>query len=57
MKSNYLWNAEEFNDKGWITKELNKELQGKSMLIANMYVNIKVFKVKIHLWEIELKTA
>jgi hypothetical protein len=37
--------------------KLNKELQGKSMLIANMYVNIKVFKIKIHLWEIQLKMA
>jgi hypothetical protein len=34
---------------------LNKELQGKDNLITNMYDNIKTSKVKLWLWENQLK--
>jgi hypothetical protein len=34
---------------------LNKELQGKDKLITDMYNNIKAFRVKLRLWEKQLK--
>jgi hypothetical protein len=35
--------------------KLNKDLQGKNKLITDVYDNIKAFKVKLWLWENELK--
>jgi hypothetical protein len=34
---------------------LNKELQGKDKLITEMFDSIKAFKVKLRLWEKQLK--
>jgi hypothetical protein len=34
---------------------LNKELQGKDKLIREMFDSIKAFKVKLRLWENQLK--
>jgi hypothetical protein len=59
-------NIEDMNDERWITdlaflvdetghlNNLNKELQGKDKLITDKYDNIKVFKVKLRLWETQL---
>jgi hypothetical protein len=60
-------NIEEFNDEEWITdlaffvdvsghlKNLNKELQYKDKFSTDMYDNIEAFKVKLRLWENQLK--
>jgi hypothetical protein len=60
-------NIEELNAEGWITNlaflvdvtghlnNLNKELQGKDKLITDMYNNTKAFRVKLRLWENQLK--
>jgi hypothetical protein len=60
-------NIEELNDGGWITdlafvvdvtghlNNLSKELYGKDKLITDMYNDIKAFRVKLRLWENQLK--
>jgi hypothetical protein len=60
-------NIEEMNAERWITNlaflvdvtghltNLNKELQGKDKLITDMYNNTKAFRVKLRLWENQLK--
>jgi hypothetical protein len=58
---------EELDDEGWMRdaaslvdvtdhlNTLNKELQGKDKLITEMFDSIKVFKVKLRLWENQLQ--
>jgi hypothetical protein len=58
---------EELDSEGWISdlaffvhvaghlNTLNKELQGKDKLITEMFDSIKAFKVKLRLWENQLK--
>jgi hypothetical protein len=60
-------NIEELNDEEWITNlgflvdvtdhlnNLNIELQGKDKFITDMYNNIKAFRLKLRLWEYQLK--
>jgi hypothetical protein len=60
-------NIEELNDGGWITdlaflvdvtghlNNFNKELHGKDKLITDMNNDIKAFRVKLRLWENQLK--
>jgi hypothetical protein len=60
-------NIEELNDGGLMTdlaflvdvtgylNNLDKELQGKDKLITDMYNDIKAFRIKLRLWEKQLK--